>query len=243
MDPRFYTHFHPSIFGGLPDFNIMRLNLDASDILSIAQDGSNLASQWNDKSGQLYHVTQGVSANKATFTANAQVGKSVLAFDGNDEFAVPSGLFTLSAADNTIFAVAKRTAETASIETIFAMGQNAVGEKYGLRYSATAGAVLFQNGDDGVTVSQTGGTNTNYQILTGRRNGTTMAVSINNGAEATSTAATNTTGIDLGRIGDLFGANYLTGRIAQIIIYGRSLLATERTQVCIHLSNKWGIAI
>lgn len=60
------------------DITDLKLWLDGDDLYSITKDGSNLVSQWNDKSGNENHATQGSSSNQLTFVQNELNGKSVL---------------------------------------------------------------------------------------------------------------------------------------------------------------------
>lgn len=55
------------------------LHLDAS--IGVTVDGSNLVSQWNDQSGNNYHVTQSDGLKKPLLVANALNGKPVISFN------------------------------------------------------------------------------------------------------------------------------------------------------------------
>lgn len=64
---------------------------DAS-LSAITKDGSNLVSQWNDLSGNNYHLTQGTGGNKPTYMPNGLNGRPVLEFDGvNDVMSTTLG--------------------------------------------------------------------------------------------------------------------------------------------------------
>jgi hypothetical protein len=62
----------------------LALWLDAEDTASITLNGSNV-SQWNDKSGNARHATQGVATSQPAFNAIGLGGKPVITFDGTDD--------------------------------------------------------------------------------------------------------------------------------------------------------------
>lgn len=195
-----------------------------------------------DRSGNGNHTAvQGTSTKRPTFTASQLNGLSCATFDGGDTLALPSALYSVGASANTIFIVANRTTEAGT--AAYPLNMSIAGtQAYYLRFNTTAGEVLFLNvaAGSGAAV-KTGNTNTNYQILMGRRSGTTQAVAVNNGAETTNTSATNVTA-DAAYIGSLNDtSSYLTGGIAEILIYNRSLSTAEITQVNNYLANKYGI--
>lgn len=92
---------------------------DAADSGTITKDGSNLVSQWSDKSGNNYHATQSTSGAKPTHTANGLNGKSVVTFGGSHALLLGDILDSIfSGAGNKfhIFVVAKNnTADTSGI--------------------------------------------------------------------------------------------------------------------------------
>lgn len=57
--------------------------LDAADAATITLNGSTV-SQWNDKSGNGFHLTQGTAANQPTYSATGLNGRPTLSTDGND---------------------------------------------------------------------------------------------------------------------------------------------------------------
>lgn len=61
----------------------LALWLDAADAGTITLNGSTV-SQWNDKSGNARHATQGTAANQPTYTPSGLGGKPVLTFTGTN---------------------------------------------------------------------------------------------------------------------------------------------------------------
>jgi len=220
------------------DLQGLQLWLDADDSSTITE-VAGAVSQWNDKSGQGNNVTQGTGSAQPTTNATTQSEKNVLDFDGGDNFSVPAGVFSIPGGPNTVFIVAKRTTETAAIEGLMALDRSGVATDWSVEFNATSGSVDYKNAG---VVTSAGNTNTNFQIIHGFRSGTTVSVDVNNGTPTTDTTGADRAAVDVGFIGTR-GANNLTGSIAEIIIYNRSLSSAEITNVETFLANKWGISI
>lgn len=78
--------------GGAPfapdDISGLALWLDASDTATITQ-SAGAVSQWNDKSGNANHATQGMAANQPSTNTRTINGRNVIDFDGlNDTMPV-----------------------------------------------------------------------------------------------------------------------------------------------------------
>jgi len=85
--------------------------LDAADASTVTTVSGNV-SQWNDKSGNLRNAVQDMTGSRPTFTANALNGKSVLTFDGTDDFMTVAHAAALNAqiSPSTVAIVYKKTA-------------------------------------------------------------------------------------------------------------------------------------
>lgn len=68
-----------------PSLITTALWLDAADASTITESGG-AVSQWNDKSGNARHATQGTAASRPVVTANGLANKSVITFDGSNDF-------------------------------------------------------------------------------------------------------------------------------------------------------------
>lgn len=219
----------------------LQLWLDAADTsASNIAESSNLVSQWNDKSGNGNNVTQGTGSAQPTTNVSTSNGKNVLNFDGGDSFDIPSGLFTVADGSNTVFVVSRRTSEDASQDLIFNFMTGAT-NKFLMLYSATGGQIDYRSNNTPLgSASNTGNTNTDFNIVRGRRSGTTQAIAVNGGAESTNTNGENISGIDDAFLGSLDGTTqFLTGSIAEVLMYDRSLSTAEITAVENYLTNKW----
>jgi hypothetical protein len=225
----------------VPITNNLVLWLDASDLGTITE-SSGSVSNWADKSGNGYDAIQGVGSLQPTTGATTQNGLNVIDFDGGDEFGTDAGLNSLTNGPSTIFFVARRNTETGSSERMISLFEAGVQNNLILTFSATAGQILFVNRPGtAINIANNGNTNTNFQIVRARRSGTTQALAVDGGTEASNTSAQDAPTTDGGRIGSNAGSNFLNGSICEILIYDVSLTVNERTAVETYLGNKWGV--
>lgn len=214
--------------------------LDASDSSTITS-VAGAVSQWNDKSGNGYNVTQAVSAAQPTTGVATQNSLNVLTFDGSDTLALPAALYSIPNGSYTIFAVAKSSVDNA-LERIICM-TDGINQVASLAYTGTSGQIAYLNNSSFNAVN-VNGTKANFNIFYGRRSGTTQAISINNAAEVSNTNAVNLSGITVANIGSFANFDtFLTGSIAEILIFNKSLSATDIISINQYLSAKWGVAI
>lgn len=219
---------------------------DTSTSNYLTLDGTSIT-QFLDRSGNGNDTAvQGTGTAQPTWDDDGLNGKGVATFDGGDTLALPAALYSIPNGNNAVFAVAKRNTEAGVGAMIlsFNEGAGSGGGREFLAFSTAAGNTYFQNftADAGSGCIVTGGTNTNYNIFSAFRSGTTQSLSRNDGTTTANTAADSEIGIDRGYIGAMDATNRpLTGGIAEILIYNRALSAAEITQVEIYLANKWGI--
>lgn len=215
---------------------------DAADIATITE-SSGAVSQWNDKSGNNYHLTQGTGASQPGTGSATQNGLNVLTFDGGDHLNMPSGMFTIPNGDNASFAVAKINTEAATTQYLMSRTEAGSVRNY-IRFSPTAGNILFHSAATNLGgVSNTGNTNTNHQIISCYRSGTTQSIQVNGDTAATNANGASEPGIDAGTFGSLVAGGFLTGQIAEYFEYNRAPSADEILSLNFYLSLKWGIAL
>ncbi|MEM6602522.1 MAG: LamG-like jellyroll fold domain-containing protein [Pseudomonadota bacterium] len=210
---------------------------DASDIDSITHT-SNSVSQWNDKSGNNNHAIQATSESRPLTNTDKQNNFNVLTFDGvNDFLSLPAGAINILGGAYTVIAVARDNTTVNRRIVNFANS----GTIAGLRYKTGAGTVEFSSGSFN-GVSGSGFTRSDYNVIVGRREGTTLGVSVNGGAEVTNSLATDAmaTSGAIGRFSES-NADPLSGTIGEIIIYNRSLTPSEISAIVSSLKKKWGI--
>lgn len=221
--------------GLLPD---LQLWLDASRSSTITKDGSDKVSQWDDLSGNKNHAIQGTGVNQPTFTDNHINNKSVINFDGGtEEMNLTS---TLSLSDEFTGFFTANNDDTASTRTIF--GHTAYSNKISVINPEKAFIRMIDGGSSDSTQNYLAQSVTGIQTI--QRNSSDKVDMAFDSAAFTrlfsdiaqsGTADYNIVGSD--------GTFNWQGDIAEIIIYNRALSISERKQVEVYLSNKWGVAI
>jgi hypothetical protein len=216
---------------------------DATDFSFVTKDGSNLVSNWGDKSSGGNNATA-TSDDRPLLQANEQNSLPTINFDGSQQMDLPSGLFSIPNGNSTLFIVSQRASESGGAETIINLSDGTAADFF-IIYAAVAGSVTYKSRDGaGGTVTNTGNTLTNYNIFRGRRSGTTQALAVNGGTEVTNASGVSSAGIDSGDIGASNNDNLLlTGNVGEIIIYNTSLSTANILLVETYLANKWGLAL
>jgi hypothetical protein len=223
--------FSPSGISGL------QLWLDADDSETITLNGSTV-SQWNDKSGNGYNVSQGTASNQPTYTASALNSKNVVRFDGNDELTNGSATVVGGSTNRTVFVVLNSTAGTIAYGVTLG-DSTSTGQSFGvsreLAVRVNSGNRVWSTAVDAthaiVTIVLDGTSTTD---LSAWKNGSSLTTS------STGTQTINTaTGIIVGN--GPSGGN-LNGDVAEIIVYNSALSTSDRQSVESYLSTKWGIS-
>lgn len=208
--------------------------LDAADASTITE-SSGSVSQWDDKSGNGNNVTQSTGSEQPTTGVSTSNGLNVLSFDGGDTLNLPSGLFDLGEDNSTIFAVVQCADNTSQM-----MFFNLV-ETFTSRYTLWgefSSQINFDHNAGSAAKGSVDRINTN--VYTASRTGTAIVVGSNGVDGTVSNTATDATNITSGTIGSYRGISaHLTGFIAEIIVYDRSLTAVEKDNVNNYLSSKW----
>lgn len=211
-------------------------NLDAwwkADSLALA-DGA-LVATWAD-SGSGGHAAS--STNKPIYKASIVNGKPVLRFNGTTNYLTSNASASLPA--QTIFAVVSAVSSPgATIRGASASG----GLQYRLSYLKPG--ILSQYVADlgGSTSPVTASTFT--VVAVSWANATSSAHYLNgaaNGGVAQTASLTAGTTTNIGRNGS--GANeFYNGDLAELIVYSRVLIASERATVDSYLSDKYAITV
>jgi len=220
------------------DISGLQLWLDASDLSTITE-SSGAVSQWDDKSGNGNHVTQGTALHQPSTGVATLNGKNVIEFDAD---AYMGGSFTFPSGDLTFIAVAASTydgTEVGSEIVPLITGSNSgEGEEVTLLNEfgtpARALRVVWAGGTaslwlDGVSVSSPA------PLSLGVHN---IIVAQVEGAGAQSGAAV--------RVGAYL--NYRQDyskdmEVAEILVYDSALSTTDREAVESYLADRWGITL
>lgn len=200
-------------------------------------------SQWNDKSGNNNHLTQATASKQAVINPTKLNNKGVMHFNGAAVYNAPSSLYTIPQGDNTCVVIANRLTETGGAQEIIFAG-NAGSFIYYLTFDGVAGDLRFRNQiSGGAKVVATGGTNTNFQILTGKLTGTQELAGIGRTITATDTNGVYATAIDTFLVGGASGGSeMLVGNIAEIMIWGSALSSAQLSSLYNnYIKPKWGV--
>lgn len=220
-----------------PSLIISSLGLwfDANDLGTITLVGSRV-SQWNDKSLNARHATQGTGASQPVYNATAMGFLPGISFDGVDDWFLVTSIPTITDNNTYIFSVMRRSSP--GIQNM-EMGTNTAVSGYGnwwfsdnITYTMLRTAAF---GTHGPADTRTGNfingairSNSGTQVF---RNGSavgSLQVPANVGA---------TTFNALGRITSTFN----NGPIAEIIFANATITDSVRNQVEGYLAWKWGM--
>jgi hypothetical protein len=224
---------------------------DAADETSFTYSSGTDVSQWDDKSGNGYHLTQGTAAKQPSRSGSVN-GRATVVFDGSNDSMSGSS-------------VAMGPGQKFSIATVFSSvsGGDRIIVEQTSNFNNTPGAfILFRTTNDTVEMGKRG-SNLYSQIRTSNTITTTpsLLVGTHDGALASfetwggindtltfSYVLNNNTNSD-NVTADLFvGARnnasvFLNGQIAEIIITRAVFTRTERLAVQNYLANKWGVTL
>lgn len=196
---------------------------DASDTATITSSGG-AVSQWDDKSGNGYHLTQATGAMKPTTGSTTQNGLNTVSFDGTDLIANTSISLTQP---NMVIIVCKFAASNAFVfdEDSGNSPRQILNRSSNWRLFAGAYA------DSGMAVD------TAWHVFSCLFNGASSQLWVDGtGSGAINPGTENMTGMAFG------GANSLpfTGEIGEFVACDPDLSAGDRQAAEAALSTKWG---
>lgn len=222
----------------------LSLWLDAADASTITLNGSNV-SQWNDKSGNLRHVSQGTATRQPSFSANS------LSFDATDDYLSASSV-DFSATDKLTVAMVLKNVMSDSTRHAFIFGNNIYAGASGLDLSvpfnmlstirvAARGTSLSQANSANGTVPP----NTDAIYSFGADIAGDSVFGFFNGTQVCSSNADLGTG-NFGTAPITIGAfptpsAYFGGSIYEVIVYPTILSTLDRQKVEGYLAWKWGL--
>ncbi len=191
---------------------------------AVTSNGNIYAKDWLDRSPNAIHVLQTTAANQPLYVGNALNGRSVMRFNGTNNFMTSP--FAQISGDKSIFIVQSRAATTSGKE---------------ISSSATSGSFFGNN----VAMETVGRIGIAHDLqLNGNLGFPILKSLIRSGASETLRVDYNSV---LGSAPDLASGTYtissqtspFAGDIAEIAFYNRALSDTERTQVESYLRDKW----
>jgi len=228
-----------------------QLWLDADDASTITASSGNV-SQWNDKSGNAYHVSQSTGTAQPKTGTVTRNGRNVLDFDGTDDrlFRETDTALGRNVTGLTLYWVASFDAVPGQL-IVFSTG-GAVGTTRVL--SGLNASSEFNNGgrtlDADSLASATSSalstatwyatcavfdySNTDLNLYVDR------TADGSNTSFQTATTTSNTDSLRLTVASSVTAANYVNGQIAEIIVYHSAHSSTDREKVFDYLDGKWG---
>jgi len=204
----------------------------------ITKDGGDAISQWDFENGTFRgqsNVAQAVGANQPTHVISdaAYNGQSTVSFDGGDYLDTSTFSSALSQ-PNSIFIVGEFSAIPTEmmIDSIVAGDRTIIYSGAGPENRLFAGANL--NG---------GTTDANPHIYEGLFNSPNSELLVDGVSEATGDAGTD--GMPSLRVGSDINAvaNFLTGTIAEVIVYNALVSPVDRTLIRNYLSTRYSITV
>lgn len=229
LNPYMYaTGFSPLLLPSLAGW------YDADDAASIASSGG-AVDQWNDKSGNGYHVTQTGTARPTTGTRTIN-GRNVIDFDGSDDALVLASGFPTAQPFTTLavfFCDVTNVSQGAVSLGDSVTPAQLVRARFGS--TATIGTAFGTNLSGGATPSSAA------QVST-LSNGGSSQVWKDGTSTASGNAGTNS-GVGSLTLGALFtggGGAHLNGVLAEVIICNASLSTADRQSGEAYLKAKWG---
>jgi hypothetical protein len=238
--------------GGEPDWDSLSgyiAHWDASDASTITQSGGSV-SQWDDKSGSGYHLTQGTGTQQPRIDTHTQNGLAVMAFDGTNDFLGRDTATVLgkNVSGVTVYLVVDN-ADTLGNVLVFAHGTSSTTSRMGF----AAVSSKFQPSWRRLDGASAGALNSvadfsTSKLWTAVRNfsaGTTHIYSGTSSDTSSSPAdagTTSNTDSQRVRVGvGVDGNNYFVGRVAEIIVFNAAHTADERAIVWAYLQRKWAV--
>lgn len=222
------------------DISNMALWLDAADTSSITASGG-AVSQWNDKSGNGRHATQGTSGNRPTTGTRTLNSKNALDFvaASNHLLELPSGMYAVSAGANTVIVVA--AADNTNNNHRFYNGSVSGTTCVTARYGSTT-TFSVQNRTAVALTNITITRNTSAHAMGYRRSGTAITPFYDGaeGAAGSNAQDVTLTALGIGRDPSSTTDSF-DGVMAEILVFSRSLTNAELNKIGSYLASKWGI--
>jgi hypothetical protein len=231
------SSFDPNSITGLT------LWLDASDTATITKDGSNVVSQWNDKSVTGRNMSQGTAIFRPTYTANVLNSKAGITFDGINDYLTSST--TTNITNCSIFTVMKFVADDGSQDAPIAIGRGGtplLGMR-GLYRDPSNDFVWFLNWGQSQTSALNWDTG-NYHVFGAVQSGRSLRIlrdaSVNS-YTLPSTPANDTVNIWVVGAADFAStiSAFSNAVICEILFYSNALSTDNENKVKTYLKAKW----
>jgi len=215
----------------IPTANL-KLHLKADSGTSTTVEGETVTG-WTDASGNGNNITQ--MTGQVQYEKYVVYGKPAIKLNGNHNINLPSASqLGISNSNYEMFIVASTTNST----TNYILGGSSVGDfDFDIVTDSRTG---FYSGNTRLDINGAFSVN-GFHILNGAVTDSSMTFSVDGGEPAIQSGSQksySTGNLRLGGRGD--GSYGMTGYIAEVIIYNRSLSSEEKSQVQTYLNGKYG---
>lgn len=198
---------------------------------------------WNDTSGNGNHATQGTAGFKPLYKTNVVNTKPAIRFDGTDDVLTTTASLSYGTT-MTALVVSRSTGGT------YTDGQGLLNSDDGgtrifqLRYGTSSSMWAFSFASGGAALDDTSATVTDWNVISHVRRTTNTEVYVNgDSAAATAVSGTQNTGSIALNVGVTFSTSigFLTGDIAEILLYNSELSVENHDLVGEYLADKYGL--
>lgn len=214
---------------------------DASDPLSVNV-VSGEVTEWLDKTFNAVHAVAPTLGSRPKYNGTQINGLNVVSVDGTDYLTLPSKIYNISNAENTVYIVYASNNITSDSQLI--NGRVGTASRWGISHAAGVTKKLWgTSSSTGAASNQTLGTaNTSPHIASLRRVGALSYTGLD-GSEGASAVADNVvlSSAYIGALNNSPSAPF-NGSIAEIRIYSVGHDATRYAAEIAELKAKWGIA-
>lgn len=208
------------------------LHLWLSADTGVLTSGSGVTS-WLDQSGNGRNASMATPARRPTLGNNGPGGLPAIHFNGSqslylDVFAQPTQF--------SVFVVGRNTRPDESFSMILGPGGNAPNNQ--LRWENGSQALFVGTGNNLPIITASVGNTRVYHALSASYDGSTMTT-YRDGALMNSSSFTTTGPWTLASVGSWYSTYFMTGDLAEILIYDRALTSSERAAVNTYLRTKY----
>ena len=242
---RFTPAFTPISIGGC------QLWLDGADTSTIIT--STGVSQWNDKSGNAYNLTQGSSGSQPSYASN------LITFESNKYLNIPASVMNNISTWSLIFAINPISSsnwimakQKDNIDTYNVLSMTLNTATSGAILTGSTGFLYWRSMNAGTqAVSTAAITTSTIQIVNLTYDGTNLYFYKNGVLEKTTagtfaiqndiTPSTYTLGVSIYPGGQILNPGVTNFRLGEMIIYSSFLNLTQRQQIEGYLAQKWGL--
>jgi hypothetical protein len=226
----------------------LALWLDADDASTITLNGSTVA-QWNDKSGNARHASQATAANQPTRTLNGLGGRTVVTFDGTDDWL---GLSASVFSNQLSWSYAAVALKNSATEPVCLFTERVASNQASIGVLAASSTILNRaGGTDAATVieqTEAAAFPVNAAQILGSVQAPTSGSAYRNGNLTASNSATKASlafralaigGNQLSNTSPAAGQQWWPGPVGEVVITDTTLSTTNRQLLEGYLAWKW----